>query len=119
MDRSSAPWRAPGAIQVAGLVVAATVASSAAAYAAHLFKARADDDIGRAATRWCQVTRMLFEDSSPLQAPLGRALDLVDPAWLTPSIERGDGRWVRAYLETKSHMSRFRSCWESDSRAPS
>jgi hypothetical protein len=57
------------AIQVAGLVVAATVASSAAAYAAHLFKARAADDagsaadacdprrtivIGRAATRWCR-----------------------------------------------------------------
>jgi hypothetical protein len=79
------------AIQVAGLVVGATVASSAAAYAAHLFKARAADNagsaadacdprrtivIGRAATRWCPVTRLLFEDSSPLRAPLGRALDL-------------------------------------------
>jgi hypothetical protein len=102
-------------------VVAATFTSSAAAYAAHLFNVKAADDagsaadacdlrrtivIGRAAIRLCPVTRLLFEVSSPLQAPLGRALDLLGPAWLSPFIpawlipssERGDGRWVRGLL---------------------
>ena len=125
------------AIQVAGLVVAATVASSARCVRrtpvqgegrrrrrlrGGCLRPRRTIVIGRAAIRLCPVTRLLFGVSCPMQAPLGLALDLLGPAWLSPfnpawlipSSERGDGRWVRAHSDscqpfgTRTHDQRVK-----------